>query len=177
MSYVQAKERHEKLHAEYERAGRALKALSGGGPMGMTPGSVRSTPEWQNAKRASDTAFAALRAFNEDFTRRFKREIAQDREARRSGLGDLRDDCAQKLTVLQHGDLVRIGGKNWEVWRSAGDRGAMRSIEVFAIRAGSKGKNLYKLVVKDVEQCRVDVCLVNGMGDVIQGPVASGSLP
>lgn len=94
-----------------------------------------------------------------------------------SDLGDLRDDCAQKLTALKHGDLVRIGGKNWEVWRSAGDRGAMRSIEVFAIRAGSKGKNLYKLVVKDVEQCRVDVCLVNGMGDVIQGPVASGSLP
>jgi hypothetical protein len=95
----------------------------------------------------------------------------------RNALGDARDDCAQKLAALKHGDPVRIGGKHWEVWRMASDRGAMRSIEVFVVRAGSKGTKLYKLVVKDVEQCRVDVCLVNGMGDVIQGPVASGALP
>lgn len=177
MSYAQAKARHAQLHAEYERTGRALKALSGGGPMGLTPAAVRATPEWQNAKHAADAAFAALRAFNEEYTRRFKREIAQDRDARRAGLGDGRDDCVQKLTALAHGDPVRIGGKNFKVWRQASDRGSNRSITVFVIRAGSKGTKLYKLVVKDVESCSVDVCLVNGMGEVIQGPVATGPLP
>jgi hypothetical protein len=88
-----------------------------------------------------------------------------------------RASCVVKLYSLAHGDPVRIGGKHWEVWRMASDRGAMRSIEVFVIRAQSKGTKLYKLVVKDVERCVVDVCLVNGMGDVIQGPVASGPLP
>jgi hypothetical protein len=180
MGYAQAKERHDQLHAEYERTGRALKALSGGGPMGVTPDSVRATPKWQNAKHAADAAFAALRAFNEEYTRRFKREIAQDRDARRAsraGLGDARDDCAAKLVALKHGDPVRIGGKAWEVWRQASDRGEHRSVTVFVIRAGSKGTKLYKLVVKELEQCVVDVCLVNGMAEVIQGPVATGPLP
>lgn len=56
--------RRDELEAEYQRAGRALKALSGGGPMGLTPAAVRATPEWQAAKRAADAAFAALRAHN-----------------------------------------------------------------------------------------------------------------
>jgi len=175
MGYAQAKERHDQLHAEYERTGRALKALSGGGPMGVTPDSVRATPKWQNAKHAADAAFAALRAFNEEYTRRFKREIAQDRDARRSGLGDSRDDCLQKLTALTHGDPVRIGGKAWVVWRLASDRGEHRSVTAFVTRG--KQTKLYKLVVKELERCVVDVCLVNGMGEVIQGPVASGPLP
>jgi hypothetical protein len=104
--------------------------------------------------------------------------LKQERAARhKRGLGDARDDCAAKLTALTHGDPVRIGGKAWVVWRLASDRGEHRSVTVFVIRAGSKGTKLYKLVVKELERCVVDVCLVNGMGEVIQGPVASGPLP
>ena len=52
------------LEAEMYAAGRALNAISGAGPMGLTPDSVKASPEWK-AKRASyDRAFAALRAFN-----------------------------------------------------------------------------------------------------------------
>lgn len=80
--YAQAKKLRDQLEAECDRAGRALKALSGGGPMNMTPEAVRDTPEWQKAKRESDTAFRALRNFNTVFTRRFRREIAQDRRHR-----------------------------------------------------------------------------------------------
>lgn len=77
--YARAKARRDELEAESSRAGRALRALSGGGSMGKTPDHVRETPEWKAAKRDSDVAFAALQAFNTAFTSRFKREIAQDR--------------------------------------------------------------------------------------------------
>lgn len=82
VDYAQAKERHAQLQAEYERTGRVLQALSGGGHMGMTPDHVRATPEWKVAKGDAAAAFAALRAFNEVFVPRFKREIAQERAAR-----------------------------------------------------------------------------------------------
>jgi len=80
--YQEAKARRDQLEAEYERLGRALKALSGGGLMGMTPEHVRTTPEWKKAKREADAAFAALQAFNTVYVHRFKREIAQDRRHR-----------------------------------------------------------------------------------------------
>jgi hypothetical protein len=83
LDYTSAAETAVRLEAEYKAAGRALGALSGGGLMGMTPDSVRATPEWKAAKVARDAAFAALRAFNEVYTRRFKREIALARDARR----------------------------------------------------------------------------------------------
>lgn len=78
-TYAQAKERQARLDAECSRAGRALKALSGGGPMGLTPEGVRATPAWKAAKRAADVAFAELRKFNATYVRRYKREIAEDR--------------------------------------------------------------------------------------------------
>jgi hypothetical protein len=80
--YAQAKAIADQLDAEYNQTGRALKELSGGGPMGLTPDSVRETPKWKAAKRAFDEAAAALRAFNTVYLRRFKKEIAQDRKNR-----------------------------------------------------------------------------------------------
>lgn len=80
--YEQAKKRRDQLEAEYQRASRELKELSGGGPMNLTPDSVRATPKWKAAKREADEAFAALQDFNTVFVRRFKREIAQDRKRR-----------------------------------------------------------------------------------------------
>lgn len=77
--YAEAKKVRDRLEAEAKTTGAALKALSGGGAMNITPDHVRKTPEWQRAKREADAAFAALRAFNTVFTRRFKKEIAGDR--------------------------------------------------------------------------------------------------
>lgn len=34
------------------------------GPMGLTPDSIKSTPEWKAAKQQSDKAFQELRALN-----------------------------------------------------------------------------------------------------------------
>jgi hypothetical protein len=82
--FATAKATSERLEAEYEAAGRALSAISGGGPLGLTPASVRATPEWQAAKKASDTAFSRLRVFNAVYARIFKKEIARERDERRA---------------------------------------------------------------------------------------------
>jgi len=88
-----------------------------------------------------------------------------------------RDSCVSKLQALKHGDEIRIGGKKWVVWRYAHERtDAPRGVEVFVLRAGSKGKKLYRLVPFELEGCKVHVQLVNGMGEVIQGPVATGDI-
>ncbi len=54
------------LRAEYKAASDALNAIPGlsSGPMGLTPDSVRSSPEYRAARAASDRAFQALRRFN-----------------------------------------------------------------------------------------------------------------
>lgn len=77
--YDQAKRVRDQLEEEVKATGSALTALSGGGRMNMTPDHVRKTPEWQKAKREADAAFAALRAFNTVFVRRFESEIAARR--------------------------------------------------------------------------------------------------
>jgi hypothetical protein len=81
--YVEAKKVRDQLNAEVDETGAALKALSGGGLMNLTPDHVRKTPEWQKAKRQADAAFAGLQAFNTIFVRRFKKELAADRASRR----------------------------------------------------------------------------------------------
>lgn len=81
-SYPKAKELRDRLEAEVARTGKALREISGGGPMGLTPESVRSTQKWKTAKREANTAMAELQEFNTVFVRRFKKEIAQDRKTR-----------------------------------------------------------------------------------------------
>jgi hypothetical protein len=83
VTYEEAKEHRDFLEAEYSRTSRALRELSGGGPMNLTPDYVRATPAWKAVKREADAAFAELRAFNADYVRRFRREIARDRHARK----------------------------------------------------------------------------------------------
>lgn len=77
--YAQAKKVRDQLEAEVDATGSALKALSGGGLMNLTPDHVRKSPEWLEAKREAGAALAALQAFNTGFVRRFKKEIAADR--------------------------------------------------------------------------------------------------
>ena len=52
------------LRSEVERASAAMQVFPRTGPMGMTPDSVKSSPEFKAAKLAFDRAFAALRNFN-----------------------------------------------------------------------------------------------------------------
>lgn len=54
----------DRLWDVYHSASKALKDLSGGGTMGLTPDAMRVTDEWKAAKRAFDRAFAELRAHN-----------------------------------------------------------------------------------------------------------------
>ena len=82
MNYETAREEKRRLEAISANASAVLKALSGGGPMGMTPDSVKATPEWQAARKASDKAFNDLRAFNQHFIRMFRAEYAAERQAR-----------------------------------------------------------------------------------------------
>jgi len=80
--YAEAKKKVDELDAEADRTGKALKALSGGGQMGMTPDHVKASPEWKAAKRDYEKANAALRDFNSTYTKRFKKEIQEDRRSR-----------------------------------------------------------------------------------------------
>lgn len=102
--YSRAKARKAELEAEYERTGKALKALSGGGPMGMTPEQVRATHEWKAAKHAADAAFAALRAFNSVYVHRYKQEIAQDRKHKEATVNKAQVKSWMKANVGAHVD-------------------------------------------------------------------------
>ena len=106
MGYSEAKEHSERLDAEATRLGRALRALSGGGPMGITPDHVRATPAWRSAKREFDAAFAALRNFNAVFVRRFKREMLQERRAKR-GEGHMPNSGNGRAYRVWRGNKVR----------------------------------------------------------------------
>lgn len=80
-----------------------LRALSGGGPMGLTPDDVRASPEWRAAKADFDEAFSVERAFNQAFLRAFGRQY---REMRRKGLavhhvdGDPRNNDLANLRLV-----------------------------------------------------------------------------
>lgn len=45
-------------------ASKKLKAIAGGGTMGLTPDSVKASPEYKQAKAEYSAAFARVRAFN-----------------------------------------------------------------------------------------------------------------
>ena len=65
---------YDKLEADCAAASAALKALSGGGLMGLTPDSVKASEQYQAARKAYDNAFAALRGFNSLYARLLPRK-------------------------------------------------------------------------------------------------------
>lgn len=83
-TYEQAKARQLELEAQLKRTSGELRSVPGvgSGAMGLTPDAVKRSAPYQAAKRAYDSAFAALRSFNGDYVRRYRREIAADRRAR-----------------------------------------------------------------------------------------------
>lgn len=46
----------------------------------MTPDHVKAMPEWQQAKKDFDLAFAQLRNFNGWYVKTFRKEIAQEKK-------------------------------------------------------------------------------------------------
>ena len=52
------------LYDRHTVAGRALGAISGGGPMNLTPDDVKASPTWRALYSAERKAFAAMRAHN-----------------------------------------------------------------------------------------------------------------
>ena len=80
------------VQAELERArndaSRALNAIAGvgTGAMGLTPDSVKASPEYRAAKRAYDQRHADLAAFNARFVKQYATELAADRARQRQAL-------------------------------------------------------------------------------------------
>jgi len=53
-------------------------------PNGLTPDHIRSSPEWKEARKASENAFSELRDFNAWFVKTFKKEYAAERHNKRN---------------------------------------------------------------------------------------------
>jgi hypothetical protein len=71
MTYEFALQRKHDYEREAKDASLALRAISGGGSMGLTPDSVRNSPEWRKAKSTYEFAAALLRDYNREFLRIF----------------------------------------------------------------------------------------------------------
>lgn len=57
-------EEQDKLWKQHLEAGRKLKALSGGGSLGLTPDKVKASSEWQVASKEYAIATSILQNFN-----------------------------------------------------------------------------------------------------------------
>lgn len=80
--YKTVKARAEQMHND---AAKRLQEVSGTekGPMGMVPDHIKSTQDWQIAYKTERAMFAGLRAINGHGAKHFKKEMAEDRKARR----------------------------------------------------------------------------------------------
>jgi hypothetical protein len=79
IDYSQAKAVKDKLWEQMEAHSKALRAISGGGLMGMTPENVRATPEWQLANSNYAKSSAMVRAYNTEFLKKYSKEYKADR--------------------------------------------------------------------------------------------------
>ncbi len=72
------------LEREAAAASVALQAFPKTGPMGLTGDATRALPEWQAAQGAYQWAADELRRLNGANVKRFARELAAERKARRA---------------------------------------------------------------------------------------------
>lgn len=86
MSYAIAKAVQAELERARNDASRALSAITGvgSGAMGLTPDSVKASPDYRAARRAYDQRHADLAAFNARFVKQYATELAADRARLRS---------------------------------------------------------------------------------------------
>lgn len=85
MTFEQFQHESERLRSAMYAASAALNAIPGisSGPNGLTPDTVKASQEYRAARRAFDCALRALQSFNARHLKRFKHELALDRQARR----------------------------------------------------------------------------------------------
>jgi len=84
MNFDEAKAHASYLWTDAFHAGTVLKGLKGkGNSLNLTPDHIKDTPEWKLAKARSDAATIALQQFNQWFTRKFKAELAAERNSKR----------------------------------------------------------------------------------------------
>lgn len=89
MRYEEAKQHRQTLEMQEREHGHKLSEISNRAPktsMGLTAESIRNTPEWQTAKRNHAQAFKKLQDFNSHFTKNYKKEYAEERDADRKRL-------------------------------------------------------------------------------------------
>lgn len=86
MTFKEAKEHKTHLESVCYAADIALKSIDGvgTGAMGLTPDSVKNSPEYKAAREAFSQSFARLRAFNEFFIKAFKTELKEERNTKRA---------------------------------------------------------------------------------------------
>ena len=65
------------------KAWRAIEGV-GSGAMGLTPDSVKASPEYRRARAEFNAAMRALQAFNARHLKRFKAQIAAEQRAARA---------------------------------------------------------------------------------------------
>lgn len=82
--FAAAKLRQGELEAFERRAAAELRGIAGvgSGSMGLTPDSVKASPEYRAARAAHDSAFRQLQQFNATFCRTFKAELRDERKRR-----------------------------------------------------------------------------------------------
>lgn len=81
-TYNEAKEIVAAANKACDEASAVLVAAKGGSCLGLTPDSVKATPEYQAALKAYNVSFAQLRNTNVWFTKAFKKEYAAERKAK-----------------------------------------------------------------------------------------------
>lgn len=87
-SLEEAKKMQEKLEKNVTLATERLTELSGDekGPMGLTPDNIKLTTEWQEAHKFLNTELSKLRNFNQLLVSAFKKELSEERKAKREGV-------------------------------------------------------------------------------------------
>lgn len=78
----------EALNLRLEIASESLRKIPGigSGLMGLTPDSVKQSPEYRQAMGQYRAAFNALRELNGRCVKRFKTELARERQERRAAM-------------------------------------------------------------------------------------------
>lgn len=82
MTFDQAKAKQDQLNAVCDKASSDLNKYPVG-PMGLTPDSVKASPEWRRDQANFEIAFKALQTYNKWFCKRWKKELSAFRQQQR----------------------------------------------------------------------------------------------
>ena len=81
MTYSEAK-RSRDWHEANVRATNLVLDHFAKGALGLTPDEIKNTTAWREAKADYDCRFSQLRAFNQWFVKKYKRQIQAERRER-----------------------------------------------------------------------------------------------